>query len=66
MKPDSRRDSVESGKDVLVVTVKEPAAAGRATKRARELVARHFSVPVQNVVVTRGARSRVKMMMVYD
>lgn len=65
MKPDSRKDSVESEKDALVVTVKEPAIGGRANKRARELIARHFSVPVQSVVVTRGARSRVKMMTVY-
>ncbi|MFZ2593273.1 MAG: DUF167 domain-containing protein [Minisyncoccia bacterium] len=40
--------------------VKEPAQDNRANKRIVTLIARHFSVPLQNVRMLTGARTRGK------
>lgn len=66
VKPDSRREHVaEKGNDSFTVSVKESARGGRANRRVREILAMRFAVPVKQVVVTTGGRSRVKLVTIY-
>jgi uncharacterized protein YggU (UPF0235/DUF167 family) len=62
VKPGSRKGPlVEAGPaGVLVVHVREPAAEGRATKAAAEVLASHLGVPKSSVVLASGATSRHK------
>lgn len=66
VKADARRESIsEKGVDSFAVSVTEPAENGRANQRVRELLAAYFATPVKQVVVTRGGRSRVKLVTIY-
>lgn len=59
--PDARREKMEELKTgVFVIAVKEPAEQNRANARVRELLARHFHVPVEKVRMRTGARSGSK------
>lgn len=62
VKPGSRKGPlVEAGPaGVLVVYVREPAAEGRATKAAADVLASHLGVPKSRVVLVSGATSRHK------
>lgn len=47
--------------ETLLISVREPAAANRANTRVRELIAGRHGVPVGNVRILTGHRSRAKM-----
>ncbi len=64
--PDARTDSIEERLlDHYDVSVRVPAQGGQANKRVCELLARHFSVPVDNVIIIRGGRSPKKIIAIY-
>jgi len=43
------------------VKVTVPAQEGRANKKVRELLARHFNIPSRNVNILAGERAKVKL-----
>ena len=62
--PGAKRDSIEEKDEMLVITVREPATGNRANNRVRELIARRFGVPLGQVRILTGHRSRAKMISV--
>ncbi len=53
--PDAKKEFVEEGKvGHLLVSVRAPRKEGKANERVRELAAKHFGVPVENVRIVRG------------
>jgi len=64
--PDAKTDSIiERLSDHYDVSVRVPAQGGQANKSACEIIARHFSVPVHQVIIVRGGRSPKKIIAVY-
>ena len=59
--PSARRESIESDGETLRICVKEPAERNLANTRVREIVAARFSVPVGDVRILTGHRTRGKM-----
>lgn len=60
--PGARKETIEETGDAsFAITVREPAAQNLANTRVRELLARHFSVPANQVRILTGHRSRSKM-----
>ncbi len=59
--PRSRRSAVEAGPDGLVVRVRAPAEAGRATEEARRTLAEALGVPASAVRLRTGGRTRTKV-----
>lgn len=58
----SRRDEVLAVRDgVVVVRVTAPPLGGRANEATRRLLADGLGVPVGNVAIVRGQRSRDKL-----
>lgn len=65
--PNSKREYVEEAPfDTLRIGVAEPTEGNRANDRVREMVAEHFSVPVKNVQIIKGARERSKIVRIYS
>lgn len=63
----SKRESVESlTKGRLKISVKEPAERNLANRRVRELVARHFLVPLNKVRLISGHTSPAKIFDIAD
>lgn len=64
--PDLRREYVREGaKGILEIGVKETAKQGKANGRVRELVAKHFNVPLKNTIIISGSQSRSKMILIH-
>jgi uncharacterized protein YggU (UPF0235/DUF167 family) len=62
---DARRDRLEKAKDdSYTVTVRAPARGNQANERVRELVAKEFQVPVAQVRIFSGHRSRSKLLVI--
>lgn len=60
--PGSKNETiVETAPRTFAITVREPAEQNRANTRVRELLARHFKVPLGHVRILTGHRSRGKM-----
>ena len=67
--PGAKKERVEeapsaklgAGGETLLISVKAPAAQNLANTRVREIVAERFGVPVGNVRILTGHRSRAKM-----
>lgn len=59
--PGARRENVEEKDGMLIISVREPAAANRANTRVREIVAARFGAPLGKVRILTGHRSRGKM-----
>lgn len=60
--PGARKEAMAaSGEASFTITVKEPAAQNHANTRVRELLAHHFSIPIAQVRILTGHRSRSKM-----
>ena len=62
--PGAGREQVEERKEVLHITVREPARGNRANIRVREIVAMRFRVPLWKVAILTGHRARGKMLVV--
>ena len=62
--PSARREAVEEVKDMLHISVKEPAQGNHANTRVRELVAGRYGVPLGKVQILTGHHSRGKMLVV--
>ncbi len=68
--PGAKREKVEvhpakGGEgETLAIAVREPAAQNLANIRVREIIAMRYSVPVGNVRILTGHRSRAKMVSV--
>lgn len=62
--PEARREKVEIREEFLHISVREPAQRNLANLRVRELVAMHFSVPLWQVSILTGHRSRGKMLVI--
>lgn len=61
VKPNSKQEGVERLPDgSLVVSVKAPAAEGKANKALEKTIAKHFSVAPSCVSIVSGASSRNK------
>ena len=62
IKPNSKHtEGVELVGDIYEIRVKAPAVAGKANKRAIEVLAKHFDVPKSHVTLVSGATSRYKV-----
>ncbi len=59
--PRSGRTAVEAGAGGIVVRVRAPAEAGRATEEARRALAEAARVPPSSVRLRTGQRSRTKV-----
>ena len=64
--PKARRERVEEKGETLLIRVREPAEGNRANTRVRELVAARFKVPVGEVRIVTGHRSRGKLLSVKE
>lgn len=62
--PGARKERVEEKGDTLTIAVKEPAEGNRANRRVCELVALREGVPLAQVRILTGHRSRSKMISV--
>lgn len=60
--PGARREKVEEKGEMLLISVKEPAAGNHANRRVRELVALRLGVALGHVRLLTGHRSRSKML----
>lgn len=60
VKPSSGKQSVD-GEGELRIMLMSPPEAGKANREALTLVAKHFHVPVSNVRLLSGAKSRKKV-----
>jgi len=60
--PGARKETIQAtGEHTFTITVRESAQQNRANTRVRELLAQHFNVPVQQVRIVTGHRSRSKI-----
>jgi uncharacterized protein (TIGR00251 family) len=59
--PKSVTDEIVGEGDTLVARVKEPPQEGRANQAVMKLLARHFHVPVSQVRIRSGVKSRNKV-----
>jgi uncharacterized protein (TIGR00251 family) len=59
--PKSVTDEIVGEGDTLVARVKEPPQEGRANQAVMKLLARHFNVPVSQVRIRSGVKSRNKV-----
>jgi len=66
VKPFARQARVEKSSEGLTVWVDAPAAEGKANERVREICAEHFSVAKSRVQVTRGLKSRHKIITIIE
>lgn len=65
--PEAKRESITRvSKDHYEIAVKEPAERNMANKRVRELVARHFKVPIGKVRLISGHHSPSKIFSIED
>ncbi len=65
--PDAGEELVEERKNGgLEIFVREPPVDNCANKRVCELVARHYKVPVKNVRIVSGHRTRGKILSVRE
>lgn len=56
-----RREGVEEARDGrLIVRVRAPRKEGKANERMKEVLAAHFGVPPERVIIVRGATSTAK------
>jgi len=62
--PGARREKVEKKGEILAISVREPATGNRANDRVRALVAERQKIPLGNVRILTGHRSRAKMISV--
>ncbi|MFA6408443.1 MAG: DUF167 domain-containing protein [Candidatus Paceibacterota bacterium] len=62
--PGAKRESVIGEGETLTISVREPATGNRANTRVRELVALRHGVPLAQVRILTGHRSRAKMISV--
>lgn len=61
VKPSAKKETVEQLLDgSLLVSVKAPAAEGKANARVAKVIARHFGVAPSCVSIVSGASSRTK------
>lgn len=62
VKANSKQTSVEnSGDNIYTVRVKAPAIEGKANEAVIELLSEYFGRPKRNVVISKGARSKIKL-----
>ncbi len=61
VKPSSKTDEIIEEGDRYTVKVKEPPIEGRANAAVIRLLARHMGVPEARLRITRGARSKNKV-----
>lgn len=62
VKPGSGKNKIEKiGENRYLISVKEPAAEGRANQAAVRALAKYFSVSVAQVVIIKGHASRQKV-----
>lgn len=59
--PGAKKEKIDEKGETLLVSVKEPAEQNRANMRVREIVAARVGVPVEQVRILTGHRSRSKM-----
>lgn len=60
--PSAKHESITQKGEVLLVTVKEPAAQNRANNRLRELVAEKYGLSVSGVRILHGHHSPSKLL----
>ncbi|MHB1769741.1 MAG: DUF167 domain-containing protein [Minisyncoccota bacterium] len=60
--PGAKRERVEERSETLVISVREPAQGNHANARVREIVALRCGVPLGEVRILTGHRSRAKML----
>lgn len=67
VKAKQKRESInQKSKDSFEVSVKEPALRNLANTRVVELVAQHFSVPVDKVRIVNGHHHPSKLLVIGD
>ena len=60
--PNSKKPKVISlGDDCFSVKIDEPADEGKANRRLIEILSDHFNVPKSSIRITRGLKSKDKM-----
>lgn len=59
--PNSKREEVIRDDDYFVVRVKEPPKEGKANKAVMKALAHHFKVPQDSLEITRGHKSKEKI-----
>ncbi len=64
--PSAKRERIEEKGETLTISVREPAQGNHANKRVREVIAVRFGVPLGNVRILAGHRSRAKMLSITD
>lgn len=65
VKAGSKKEEVVIGKqESFSISVKEPATRNLANKRARELIAKHYSLPIGKVRIVNGHHSPSKLFVV--
>lgn len=57
----AKKEKLEKKKDELKISVKEPAQRNLANSRVRELLAKHFNIPISAVRLLNGHRSPNKL-----
>jgi uncharacterized protein len=67
VKPNAKKESVERMQDgSFLVSVKAPAAEGKANARLVKVLAKHFGIAPSCVAVVSGMSSRVKRVRVFE
>ena len=59
--PSAKREKVEEKKEMLAISVREPASENQANTRVREIIAKWQGAPLAKVRILTGHRSRAKM-----
>ncbi|HOF50107.1 MAG TPA: DUF167 domain-containing protein [Candidatus Colwellbacteria bacterium] len=62
----SSKAGVERRSDVLIVKTRSKAEAGQANAEALKLLARHFRVPVSDLKILKGSRSKNKIIKIRE
>lgn len=67
VKPNAKKESVEQMQDgSFLVSVKAPAAEGKANARLVKILAKHFGVAPSRVSIVSGTSSRMKRVEVLE
>ncbi len=63
--PNARKEKIEkTGEHLWRISIKEPAIHNQANTRMREIMALQYGVPITNIFMVTGHRSRSKMIRV--
>jgi uncharacterized protein (TIGR00251 family) len=62
--PKAKKEKIEETDGILKIYLTEPAKEGRANRKLIEVLAEYFKVKKYNLEITRGLKSRDKLIMI--